>query len=119
MPSYIAKEKKNIKSFDISINEPNLDTVWYSLNGGTNITFTGLTGTINQALWDALPEGNVIIKFYANNSIGNIGFQEVTVVKKITQPSAFGISGYDLLFLLGIISTVAVIIIKKRVNDLK
>ena len=30
--------------------------------------------------WDNLPEGNVVIKFYANDTLGRIGFQEVTVV---------------------------------------
>jgi len=77
-----------------------------------------LTGTIDQALWDALPEGNVVIKFYANDTLGRIGFQEVTVVKEVTQPSPPGISGYNLLFFLGIISVMVVIIIKKRINHL-
>ena len=108
-------------NFDISIEEPNLDKTWYSLNGGNNITFTGLTGTINQALWDALSEGNVIIRFYANDTLGRIGFQEVTVVKMISQPSQPsppGIPGYNILLLLGIVSTITVIIVKKRLNHL-
>jgi parallel beta-helix repeat protein len=103
-------------NFAISIDELNLDETWYSLNGGNNITFTGLTGAINQALWDALSEGNVIIRFYANDTAGNIGFQEVTVVKTISQP--FPIPGYNILLLLGIVSTISVIIIKKRLNHL-
>ncbi|KKK48580.1 hypothetical protein LCGC14_3143690, partial [marine sediment metagenome] len=74
-------------NFDISIDELNLDKTWYSLNGGNNITFTGLTGTINQALWDALFEGNVIIRFYANDTLGRIGFVEVTVRKDVTAPT--------------------------------
>ena len=101
-------------NFNITIDELNLDKVWYSLNGGTNITFTEFTGTINQSLWDALPEGNVIIRFYASDSAGNIGFQEITVTKEIPPE----ILGYDLFFLLGIISVVAIIIIKKRSNHL-
>ena len=105
-------------TFSISIVESNLDKTWYSLNGGTNITFTGLTETINQALWDALPEGNVIIRFYANDTFGRIGFQEVTVVKAISQPNPPEIPGYDILLLLGIASTIAIIIVKKRLNHL-
>ena len=92
--------------------------MWYSLNGDANITFTGLTGTIDQALWDALPEGNVVITFYANDTLGRIAFQEVTVVKEISQPSPRKIPGYNLLFLLGIISAVAVIVIRKKLNHL-
>ena len=105
-------------NFNISIEEPNLDKMWYSLNGGNNVTFTGLIGIINQALWNSLPEGSITIRFYANDTAGNIGFQEVTVVKTISQPPPPGIPGYNILFLLGIVSTVAVIIVKKRLNHL-
>jgi len=73
-------------NFNISIDEPNLDDVWYSLNGGMNITFTGLTGIINLTLWDMLPEGNVVIKFYAVNTLGKIGYSEVVVNKDTTPP---------------------------------
>jgi len=105
-------------NFNISIDELNLDKTWYSLNGGNNVTFTGFTGTINQALWDALSEGNVIIRFYANDTLGRIGFQEVTVVKLISQSNSPGIPGYNIVLLLGIVSTIAIIIVKKRLNHL-
>ena len=105
-------------SFDISIEELNLDKTWYSLNGGNTITFTELTGTINQALWDALSEGNVIIRFYANDTLGRVGFQEVTVVKTVSQSNPPGIPGYNILLLLGIVSVVSSIIIKKKLNHL-
>ncbi|MEE8478952.1 MAG: hypothetical protein V3S42_02990, partial [Candidatus Neomarinimicrobiota bacterium] len=57
-----------------------------SLNGGVNTTFTGPTGSINQTLWDALPEGNVTIRFYANDFCGGTGFAEVTIRKDVTAP---------------------------------
>jgi len=104
-------------NFDISIDELNLNETWYSLNGGNNITFTGLTGIINQMLWDALSEGNVTIRFYANDTLGRIGFQEVTVVKTISQSNPPEIPGYNMLLLLGIVSTIAAIIVKKRLNQ--
>ena len=107
-------------NFDVTIEEPNLDRVWYSLNGSTNIiyefNFYGGTGTVNQVIWDALPGGNITIRFYASDLAGNSGFQEVTVVKEITQPSPPGIPGYDIILLVGIISVMVVIIIKKRVK---
>ena len=90
--------------------------MWYTINNGaTNIFFT-LNGTINQPLWDMLPEGNVTIRFYANDSIGNLNFQEITIVKAIPQPSPLEIPGYNILFLVGIIVVMVVIIIKKRSN---
>ncbi len=101
-------------TYSIYINDANLDTMWYTIDGGiTTITFTE-NGTISQSAWDALPEGNVVIKFYANDSVGSVSFQEVTVVKEFPP----GIPGYDLLFLVGIISVMVCITIKKIVNHL-
>ena len=109
-------------NFDVTIEEPNLDRVWYSLNGSTNIiyefNFYGGTGTVNQVIWDALPGGNITIRFYASDLAGNSGFREVIVIKDIPQTSPLMISGYNMLFLIGIISVTVVIIIKKRVNPL-
>ena len=57
--------------------------MWYTIDGGlNNYTFTD-NGTINQAAWDALPEGSVTIRFYAVDIIGNIEFEEITVIKDI------------------------------------
>jgi parallel beta-helix repeat protein len=108
----------NPPEFNVEIKDPHLDKMWYTINNSaTNIFFT-LNGTINQVLWDTLTEGNVIIRFYANDSIGNIGFQEITIIKATPQPIPPEIPGYDILLLVGIISAVA-IIIKKKVNHLK
>ena len=65
-----------------------------------------------------VPEGNVVLRFYANDTLGRIGFQEIYVVKTISQPSLPGIPGYNILLLLGIASTITVIIVKKRLNRL-
>ena len=70
-------------TFSLSIDEPYLNTTWYSLNGGTNYTFTGLTGALNQPVWDACAAGLVTIRFYANNTVGNMGFKEVVVFKNM------------------------------------
>ncbi len=46
---------------------------------------------IYQAFWDALPEGNVNIRFYASDSAGNIGSTDLTVSKQLIQePSKQG-----------------------------
>ena len=74
-------------NFDISIMEPNLHSRWYTLDGGiTNITFSGLTGTINQAEWDKLLNGSVNLTFHANDSVGNIGSAGVLIYKDINIP---------------------------------
>jgi len=74
-------------NYQITIVELNLDTIWYTLDGGgTNYTITGLTGTFNQLAWEALSEGNVIIRFYANDTAGNIGSAAETVENDIITP---------------------------------
>ena len=76
-------------SFNISIIESNLDTNWYTLDGGiTNITFSGLTGTINQTEWDKKGDGPVTIRFYANDTSGKEGYEEVIVYKDTITPTS-------------------------------
>ena len=72
--------------FNIDINEPNLNTTWYSLNNGLNYTFFNTSGFIDQESWDACENGTVIIRFYANDTLGHIGSTEVMVRKEIIAP---------------------------------
>jgi hypothetical protein len=69
--------------YSLSIIEPNLDKIWYTLDGGlNNVTISSLNGRINQALWNALPDGPLTIRFYANDTMGYISYKDVTVIKK-------------------------------------
>ena len=72
--------------FEVSITDPNLEITWYTLNGGSSYIFTGFTGTINQEAWDACGNGTVIIRFLANDSLGNWAYEEVIVRKDIYEP---------------------------------
>jgi len=110
--------------FNISIVEVNLDSMWYTIDGGiTNITFWSLTGTIKQTLWDDLSEGLMTIRFYANDTVGNIGFDEVTVIKELheeeddsEEETLEAISGYNILFLIGAMGLISAILVKKRLK---
>ncbi|MBA7681485.1 hypothetical protein ES703_89824 [subsurface metagenome] len=69
-------------SYAINITEGLEDTMWYTLDDGlTNTTFTSFTGVINQVLWWVVPLGDVLVRFYVNDSRGWISFQEVPVIK--------------------------------------
>ncbi len=75
-------------NFNISVIISNLDTMWYTLDGGiTNITFSGLTGTIDQTEWNKKGDGPVIIRFYGNDTIGFEVYDDVTVIKSVPIPS--------------------------------
>ena len=70
-------------NFNITVNVADLDKVWYNLNGGIPYLIDNFSGTINQTAWAALAEGNVIITFSANDSIGNLVSEEVNIVKNL------------------------------------
>ncbi|MCJ7649412.1 MAG: hypothetical protein MUP85_12420, partial [Candidatus Lokiarchaeota archaeon] len=76
--------------FELSINELNLIETWYILYNLTwnslNYTFDGLTGAINQLAWDEFWNGTVTISFFANDTLNNLGFSEVTVRKNRFAP---------------------------------
>jgi hypothetical protein len=76
-------------AFDLTIIEPTLNVTWYTLdNGLTNITFTGLTGTIDQTEWDKKGTEPVTIMFYANNTGGFLGHADVVVNKELDAPTS-------------------------------
>lgn len=79
-------------SYDISITRP-YDTIWYTIDGGiTNITASGLTGTINQTEWDKIYDSIFIIiiqiMFYANDSFGREVHAEVIIYKDLIPPTS-------------------------------
>ena len=71
-------------SFDVTITDVYVDSMWYTIDGGiNNYTFIE-NGIINQTAWAALNEGDVTITFYAKDIIGNEASESVTVVKMIS-----------------------------------
>jgi len=61
--------------------------LWYTLDDGfTNITFTELTGIINQTEWDNKDDGPITIRFYAKDTLGSLNYSDIIVYKDITTP---------------------------------
>jgi len=77
MTSYI-----NAPSYNITIEEANLENLWYTLNEGNDIVITSLTGVIESDVWEGLSNGNVTISFYAEDKAENIASEGITVLKK-------------------------------------
>ena len=81
-PSQGEKFGDNAPNYDISIVEPNLESIYYTIdNGLTNFSIIHETGIINQTLWEAASYGSIIIEFWAKDLAGNIGHNEVIVEK--------------------------------------
>ncbi|UCC20981.1 MAG: ABC transporter substrate-binding protein [Promethearchaeota archaeon] len=97
-----------IPIYDITITDDHLATYWYTLEGGTPIPTTTLSGSIDETAWNALPNGQVNITFYAIDYAGNIGFSYILVNKNAPTPPPEIPGAYTLLILMilfaGIIS---------------
>lgn len=103
-------------AYILSINETNIDALWYTLNGGTENPFTGSTGTISETAWSALPNGPVTIRFVVRDIAAREAYDEVIVVKissgGTTPPPA--IPGYNPYLLLGFIGVISGFLLRKR-----
>lgn len=98
--------EKNPPTFVLVIIEDFMDDIWYTLNDGITNHSCGLSGQINQTFWDILPEGTYNLRFYASDTVGNVGYSDVIIIK--TAPSI--VPGFDILiiFLTIIVSMVSI-----------
>ncbi|MFW9872736.1 MAG: TIR domain-containing protein [Candidatus Thorarchaeota archaeon] len=84
-----------IPSYSITVEDGNLDTVWYTLNGGPKIIVArgtpviSMSKPIDEEAWNALKEGPVTIQFHANDTLGNLGLKDVTITKVVVEPIPF------------------------------
>ncbi len=78
----------NSPDFAITVSDVSpINSTWYTIDGGlTNYTFSGLAGTINQTAWDNENSGLITLRFYANDSAGNVGFTDRIVIKDVLTP---------------------------------
>jgi hypothetical protein len=105
--------------YSITIVESSLESYCYSFdNGLTNHSISDMTGAISQSVWDSLPDGHVTLRFYAKDEAGNVGQSSVTITKRTTtEPLPPGIPGYDLYLLIGALSVISALLIRKRVKS--
>ncbi len=109
----------NPPTFELAINEPNLDSTWYSIFNGTewfnNISFTGLTGTIDSDLWKLIGNGSKVIRFYANDTNNKFSFADVTIIKDISSSEApLEIFGYNTIIIISVLLIGGLVIYLKK-----
>jgi uncharacterized delta-60 repeat protein len=64
--------------FELSISEDNIGSSWYTLDDGLiNISFSGLTGSIDQTEWENKGNGSISIKFFIRDLAG---FEDSSVI---------------------------------------
>lgn len=72
--------------FNLEINDPNLQSIWYSLiNDSISTDNYTWEGQMHQKVWEQVGNGNITINFYANDSNGNLGFNHTTITKDLNQ----------------------------------
>lgn len=96
---------------------------WYIINNETvKYFFTSNLGRniiqINQSIWDTLPEGQVIITFFINDTVGNVNIKEIMLYKKLALEALEVIPGYSLFIILGIISILTLYFNRRRIKKI-
>lgn len=96
-------------TLSITIEEYILWGFWYTLDGGEhNFTSVGDVSeaqiNINKVFWDNLNDGEYLLKVYAKDIAGNVGYAMVSIIKDI--PAEIPI---ELIILISIISALAII----------
>ncbi len=77
-----------VPSFVIRTKDGNdIDSLWYTLNSNSTKFFFTSNGSIDINAWATLIDGYVNITFYANDTIENLNFELITVIKQTTPSS--------------------------------
>jgi len=90
MPIIIVNSPNNHTSYasspfiDLTINEPNLDRVWYRINTDIIDITSNFTQFINFGTWNSLPQGEFTVELFANDTMGNINNFTIIYLSKDT-----------------------------------
>jgi len=113
-------------TYDFDIDELCLDTIWYVIvsEESTPHIISSTSGAINEVIWDSLDDGYIIIRFYANDTLGHESYAEVSITKNTyiepgPEPEPVPeIPGFDTFTIIAMISLITTILIwrKKLLN---
>ncbi|TFG00410.1 MAG: hypothetical protein EU542_08090 [Promethearchaeota archaeon] len=112
-----SKQTRNPPIINLNVEDLYLENIWYTLDGGlTNISFSS-NGPINesiwQSVWNSVEEGEYInVTFYANDTIGRLSSKTIYLIKAIPN----GISGFNLILILGVSLSVIYLTLKSNKN---
>ena len=71
----------------VSVFDTNLDKIWYNITGVLSFNEFLQNGTaeyISNTIWESLPLGVIKINIYANDTDGNLSWEELQIVKGIS-----------------------------------
>jgi len=84
--------------YDLTVGDAHLNCTWLTLSEGLvecvqDFSFASgdsvveISGDISEIMWALFTDGNITVRFYANDSSGNLDWEEITVIKDATAPT--------------------------------
>ncbi|TFF83800.1 MAG: hypothetical protein EU552_02525, partial [Promethearchaeota archaeon] len=75
-------------TIDLTITDPSgVNDTWYTIIGSGSYHFiTGSSFIVNMTSWMNENDGSVIIRVYGNDTLGNLGYSDITVYKDTVAP---------------------------------
>ena len=95
-------------NFDLDIYDPNLESFWYTIDNSPIKNYDTVTNGVNlisisEPIWDSLPDGNHIFRFFANDTLGHGTIVEISISKYTSVDTEPGIPGFSLVIVIGTI----------------
>jgi hypothetical protein len=73
-------------TINLSIYDAHLDSIWYRINKGENISIPTWPFTLNQVLWHNQPDGILLLEIFANDTMGYMAECEILLIKDSKSP---------------------------------
>jgi len=82
----IFNNNTNPPKLEIECNDPALDELWYEIDSLGSHFPLPQNEKINQSIWESLDDGEIAIRFYGNDSEGNLNTKDLTIIKDTSAP---------------------------------
>lgn len=109
-------------TINLTITEMYLDQLWFIINDSSTLNFVAASSgenvfALESSLWELIPEGHVLITFFTNDTVGNLGTISITIIKQIPEekPEPPSIPGFSLLVILIILLSSVVILSRRNI----
>ena len=94
-------------NINLTVTEVNLFQLWFTINDSSTLNYVaGSSGentfSIESSIWNLIPEGHVLITFFANDTLGQTGTISITIIKEIPEepPEPPSIPGFNVFIIL-------------------
>jgi len=106
-------------TINLTVTDTNLHMLWYTINDTFTEVITSVVSginliTINQTIWDTLPEGQVGVRFFANDTLGNTNNKGINIVKRLQLNVSIPYGNIYMIFTVFSVLYLIIITLKKK-----